>query len=382
MSAAQIQGLSGIKEKKGLERFFESLIPPSETEERYRQLVELSPDAIIVHKRKKIAYINTAGAKLFRANRPRDLYNKSFLKMIHPDDRAFVQSRIKKIETKGATTPLHHYRIQGLNGKTTHIEATGTLVMYRGEPSNLVIMRDITARQKAERKLKAVNEKLKREETHRKFLSKRLIDLLEKDRQELAMELHDHIGQLLTRLKIDLEIISSELNTIGAPVQNMTRSAAKKTAQIIMDLKNVSSRLMPSMIRNLGLVPSLRALFNDVKTQTGIDIHFFMNNVPNRFNPEKELAIYRIAQEAMTNVMKYSKAHDVFVNFMKKEQQLSFSIEDDGIGFLISKQAPISRKKGPLGLHIMRERAYQLGGEFFIDSRIGTGTHILVKMPI
>ena len=369
----------GKKEKNTNITFAHAL---NETQERYRQLVELSPDAIIVHTRGKLVYLNSAGINLFGAKRLQELYGKLFLNMIHPHDQAFVKARINKIDKEGSTTPLQHYRIKRLDGKISDVEATGTLVMYDGNPSNLVFMRDITKRKKTEKELIALNKKLKKEQIHRMFLSKRLIDLLEKDRRELAMELHDHIGQLLTRLKIDLEIISSELNVMNAPVQDMTRSAIKKTTQVMLELKKVSTRLLPSMIKNLGLVPSLRALFNDVKTQTGIDINFFMKNVPERFDWEKELVIYRIAQEAMTNIIKHSKAKEVYVNFIKHNQTLSFSIEDNGVGFQIDEQAPISPKRGPLGLHIMRERAYQLGGEFTIDSRIGSGTHLLVKMPL
>ena len=354
----------------------------SETEERSRQLVELSPDTIVVHTEMKVMYINAAGVHLFSAATPEDLIGKHMLDLIYPEDREFVRMRIKQIDSEGATTPLREYRIVRFDGRVIDVEARGTLITYKGKPSNLVILRDISARKAAERDLKTLNEKLQEEQNHRKLLSKRLIDLLEKDRHEVAMELHDHIGQLLTTLKMDLEMISSELKHPNESMQYRIRSASKKTAYAITDLKKIAHGLMPGLIINLGLIPSLQALINDVKAHAGIKIHFFTQGIPERFDPDKELTIYRIAQEALSNVIKHAHAKQVFINLFKKEQTIQFAVEDDGIGFTIDEKVGITSDGGPLGLHIMRERIVQLGGEFTIDSRLGGGTHILVELQL
>jgi len=353
-----------------------------ETEERSRQLVELSPDTIVVHTEMKVVYINAAGVHLFSATTPEDLIGKHMLDLIHPEDREFVRMRIKQIDSKGTSTPLREYRITRFDGGIIDVEARGTLITYKGKPSNLVIIRDISARKAAERDLKTLNEKLQEEQNHRKLLSKRLIDLLEKDRHEVAMELHDHIGQLLTTLKMDLEMISSELKHPNESLQYRIRSASKKTAYAITDLKKIAHGLMPGMIINLGLIPSLQALINDVKAHAGIKIHFFTQGIPGRFDLDKELALYRIAQEALSNVIKHAHAKQVFINLFKKEQTIQFAVEDDGVGFKIDEKMCITSDGGPLGLHIMRERIVQLGGEFTIDSRMGGGTHILVELQL
>jgi signal transduction histidine kinase len=93
------------------------------------------------------------------------------------------------------------------------------------------------------------------------------------------------------------------------------------------------------------------------------------------------MAIYRIVQEALLNVVKHARAGRVFVNLLRKPQTVSLSIEDDGIGFDPEEKMRISRTGGPLGLHIMRERAVHLGGELFIESRLGGGTYLLVEIP-
>jgi len=353
-----------------------------ESEERSRQLVELSPDAIVVHTKMKVIYINVAGVNLFGATDKEELIGKPILDLIYPGDREFVQARIRQIEEENIPTSLREYRIIRFDGKIVDVEARGIGITYQGNLSNLVIIRDITARKAAEQELKALNEILNREQKHRKFLSKRLIDLLERDRHEVAMELHDHIGQLLTTMKMDLEMIASELKLSKPELQYRIRSAYKKTEYAITDLRKIAHGLMPEIIKNLGLIPSLRALINNINSISGLEIHFFTKDIQERFGMDKELAIYRIAQGALSNIIKHSRAKQVFINLIKRDPVILFGVEDDGIGFEMEEKTHITSDQGPLGLHIMRERIVQLGGELTIDSRIGAGTHILVELPV
>jgi len=121
---------------------------------------------------------------------------------------------------------------------------------------------------------------------------------------------------------------------------------------------------------------------NEVQQQTDMEIHFFSRGIPKRFEEGKELAIYRIAQEALGNIIRHSQAKNVFMNLVKKDKNLSLSVEDDGVGFDQDKVMKPSKKKGLLGLLIMRERATQLDGEFTLESQPGKGTHLLVEIPI
>ncbi len=240
---------------------------------------------------------------------------------------------------------------------------------------------DITDRKQAEEALKISRENLLEESNQRKILSKGLIDLLEKDRHDIAMELHDNIGQILTSLKIYLEIIDDKLKP-DTELRSLTKAAIKRANLAINDLNNSSQRLMPSILDALGLVPSLRSLLNEFRELTDIKIGFFNRNVQKRFDREKELAIYRIVQEALNNIVKHAKAKNVYVSLLKKGAVLSLSVEDNGVGFDQDKAMKISKGKGPLGLVIMRERAMQLDGELTIESILGKGTHLLAEIPI
>ena len=244
------------------------------------------------------------------------------------------------------------------------------------------VIQDITERKQAEEALKTSRENLLEESNQRKILSKRLIDLLEKDRHDIAMELHDNIGQILTSLKIYLEIVDDKLKPIDTELESLTKAAIKRANQAINDLNNIAHGLMPSILDPLGLVSSLRSLLNEFREHTDIKIDFFNRNVPKRFDREKELAIYRIVQEALNNIIKHAEAKTVYVSLLKKGNVLSLSVEDDGVGFDQDKAMKISKGKGPLGLVIMQERAMQLDGELTIESFLGKGTHLLVEIPI
>jgi PAS domain S-box-containing protein len=246
----------------------------------------------------------------------------------------------------------------------------------------VAVFDDVTERKQAEEALRQKNEALSRAHKQRKILSKRLIDLLEKDRRQIAMELHDNIGQTLTSLKMDIEMIHGKLKPEQRELGARITEVQEKAIQAIKDVKNISRGLRPGILDALGLVPCLRELFNEIQRQTDIEIRFFSRGVPERFAPEKEVAIYRIAQEALTNIIRNAKAKSVFVNLVKKGENLSLSVEDDGVGFDQDKVMTFSKNRGPLGILIMRERAEQVDGEFTLESQPGKGTHVLVEIPL
>ena len=233
-----------------------------------------------------------------------------------------------------------------------------------------------------EDEVKTANRELMKQHEQRKMLSKRLIDLLEKDREQVAMELHDHIGQVLTSLKINLEIIQGQMETGNSNLALRIKEARQRAVQAMRDIKQISRGLKPSVLDTLGLVSSLRELLNDFETNTGIEIKFFTHEIPARLEKEKELAIYRITQEALNNIVKHTDASKVFISLVVKEGKISLSIEDNGAGFDPEKTMEPANRQSPFGLLIMRERVEQLHGEFSIESEKEKGTYLLVEIPI
>ncbi len=214
-------------------------------------------------------------------------------------------------------------------------------------------------------------------------LSKKLLYLQERDRQQLSMELHDQIGQTLTIIKMDLEMASNSILSLSPESRNKLAEIGNALVQAIREVKNICHRLRPSALDNIGLLPSLTILIEEIEERGGIEVEFYTKDIPQRFNPDIEIAIYRIVQEALTNIVKYADAKQIFINLILRGSIISLGIEDDGIGFDIDDVLKKARTTGNgLGLLIMRERVDQLKGDFSIVSSSGQGTHILVEIPL
>ena len=367
-----------------------------ESEKKYSALVENSPDIIyVLNPEGNFSFVG-GDVKSLLGFISTDLIGKHFTSIIWPEDVEKAQWHFNERRTGERGTKRLELRLatKQRNGKPFDIRYRAIEVNAFGMYDKSVsakdkkffgtygVARDITDRKQAEEALRLSNEELLNEHNQRKLLSKRLIELLEKDRHEIAMELHDHIGQILTSLKMNLELLNDELKTTNPDLVYKTKPIEQRIVETLKEVKNVSHGLRPSILDALGLVPSLRELFNDIQRDTDIKIKFFSRNIPKKFAPEKALAIYRIAQEALTNVVKHALSKEVFVNLIKKDKKLSLSVEDDGVGFDQEKARKPSKRKGPFGLLIMRERAIQIDGEFSIESQIGKGTHLLVEIPL
>ncbi|HKI48599.1 MAG TPA: sensor histidine kinase, partial [Desulfobacteria bacterium] len=243
-----------------------------------------------------------------------------------------------------------------------------------------VISKEITDQKSLEAALMKSNKKLQEEQSRRIVLSKRLINLLEEERHRISRDLHDQVGQVLTSLKMDLENIHPAIPAENPALSEKISHVAAKAGRLLGDIKTISAQLRPGILDDFGLERSMVQLLKELE-QKDMKTEFLCRGVPRRFHPEKELALYRIAQEALHNIMKHARARKVHVALTKRKRTLCLSVEDDGIGFNPEKSMACAEGKKPLGLLIMQERAFQQGGELTIDATEGRGTHILAEIP-
>jgi two-component system CheB/CheR fusion protein len=322
---------------------------------------------------------------------------ESFFSYIHKDDLPRVQEHLTQI-FRGEDEFKDEFRIVRDDGEVRWLAAAGKL--YRDADGKLVRMSginaDITERKVAEellaqernelelQVLKRTAEVQQREQQY-KHLANRLVDLLEKDRRDVAMSLHDEVGQILTILKMELEAIETHLRANDLrPVAEEMSGAKQKTLKAIVKIKELSKSLRPQLIETLGLVPSVRAMVNDIKKPGSFTVNFFCEKPDLRSTNEKELALYRITQEALTNILKHASAKEVFLSIVQKDDSLLLTVEDDGKGFdydKVSKSDPNHPDRG-LGLMIMKERAAQVGGDLRVESAPGKGTNITAEVPL
>jgi signal transduction histidine kinase len=202
-------------------------------------------------------------------------------------------------------------------------------------------------------------------------LSRQLVQVHEEERRNLARELHDEIGQYLTALKLRL---GSTARVTGQLDQSLLL-----VHELIQKVRKISLDLRPSVLDDLGLLPALEWYFERYTQQTRIVVDFDPQNLERqRFSNEIEITIFRIVQESLTNVARHANVEQVFVRLETRPGEIALEIEDEGAGFAIDAQKAGSSS----GLTGMVERARLLQGSMEIQSRLGKGTIIKVRIPL
>lgn len=208
-------------------------------------------------------------------------------------------------------------------------------------------------------------------------LSQRLVAIQEEERRNLARELHDEIGQILTGLKLILEM---SLRLPPEEGQANVQEAQILVGELMSKVRQISLDLRPGMLDDLGLLPALLWYFERYTTQTKVQVNFTHSSLEGqRFASEIETAAYRIVQEALTNVARHAAVKEVRVSVWADPDILCVEIADDGAGF--DPQAALAANDSS-GVAGMAERARLLGGGLTIESEIAKGTLITAHLPL
>jgi signal transduction histidine kinase/HAMP domain-containing protein len=258
-------------------------------------------------------------------------------------------------------------------------------------------------------------EELQRKETLRRQLLERGITLQEEERGRIARELHDQIGQRLTSIIMTLGVLEEATSTTdwerngttdwerngttdgeracpersrkngwAAPeAQAHIQDVRDTTAQILKEVRDMALHLRPSVLDDLGLLAALRHYLKGYQNRARLLVDFQALGLDGkRLPPEVETALFRIAQEALTNVARHAEARSVTVLLEQREASAMLIVEDDGKGFDVARVVDSRPDEGNLGIHGMRERAALLGGTLTIESTPGRGTTVFVRIPL
>jgi PAS domain S-box-containing protein len=291
---------------------------------------------------------------------------------IIPADKQEEFRAFREIELKGQAREASELRRLRKDGSLVDIsiwtapihDAQGALRYTIG------ILADITERKRTEARLREQAEQLR-------TLSRRLLEVQELERRYLACELHDEIGQVLTALKLVLE------RGTRLPAGER-RESLHEAHQMVKDLtrrvRDLSLRLRPTMLDDLGLLPALLWLFDRYTAQTAVTVRFEHRGLDCRLHPpEVETAAYRIVQEAINNVARHAQVREVIVRVWVDQDLLAIQVQDGGVGF--SPEA--TRAQGASsGLSGMQERAVLLDGHVTVASRPGQGTRVTAELPL
>jgi signal transduction histidine kinase len=207
--------------------------------------------------------------------------------------------------------------------------------------------------------------------------SRRLVEAQEAERTHLARELHDEIGQLLTGLSLILE---SGARSSADAMRASVNEALALTAELLARVRNLSLDLRPPLLDDLGLPAALLWQFGRYTAATGVKVQFTQSGLAGRrFGRDVEIAVYRVAQEALTNVARHSGTAEVSVHVVMDHNVLRVEIEDRGCGFDPDAAFANASSGGLLG---MRERVKLLNGAFQVQSALGAGARLTAEFPL
>uniref|UniRef100_A0A832DKE3 histidine kinase n=1 Tax=Ignavibacterium album TaxID=591197 RepID=A0A832DKE3_9BACT len=354
--------------------FEESL---KESEEKYRLLIENQTDLVVkIDLEGRFLFVSESYCRTFGKSQEELLGNK-FLPLVHPDDR---ESTIKEMEKLYSHPYSCYIEQRALTAKGWRwFSWVDTMVFDEsGKMTSIIgVGRDITEKKEAELALKQSQEELKRSEEMLRSLTQKLQDIREQERSQIAMELHDELGQVLTAIKIDLNSLikkppyKKDIPQKIAPLISLVEDT-------INSVRKISSELRPVIIDRLGLIPAIEWQIDEIKKRLDIK---FLTNFPEEItglDKQIEITIFRTFQEMMTNIARHSKATEVLVSITKDEEKFMMIVKDNGVGFSSDK---ISSTKG-LGVMGMKERVKSVGGVMEISSILNYGTEIKIFIPL
>lgn len=286
------------------------------------------------------------------------------LAKVHPNDRGMVASAIASLCPEKPVLEIQ-YRMVRPDGTVVwlgrssraHFDEQGRMIRIVG------MVADITEH-------KLVEEELSR-------LSRRLIEAQEQDRTRIARELHDDLGQRMALLQIGLEQIEGETTGLSSFAREQLHHVVDIASELSSDLHNLSHQLHPVKLDLQGLVAAMGSLCGEVSKQHGIKVKFVHREVPGQIREDVALCLFRVAQEALRNVVKHSSAVEARVELAGNSDEINLGISDYGTGF----DTKSVRSKGGLGLISMEERLRLVSGTFSIESDSSRGTRIRVRVP-
>jgi PAS domain S-box-containing protein len=238
-----------------------------------------------------------------------------------------------------------------------------------------------TQRDETERKL--AEEQIKNSRQQMRSLAARLQSIREKERTDIAREIHDIIGQGLTGVKIDISRLAKLLpesgdESVRGTMTEKLKDVNRLLGETIVQVKNLSTELRPGVLDKFGLTAAVEWQCQEFERRTGIKYQFRLPHEEPSLSVERSTALFRILQEALTNVACHSRAGKIIVELKVKDRDVTLTAQDDGRGITVDEiSAPSS-----LGLLGMRERAEMLGGDFNIQGEQGRGTVVNVSIPL
>ena len=336
-------------------------------EHSYRMLIEamnegaltLTPDATIL-------YANQCFARMVKCPQEQ-VMGSSFRRFLSSADQARLRPLMKPSVKSGSKLQV---LLNVGNGSKTPVQISIRPLAKHGfkhAPIGMVVT-DMTEARRSEERLRTL--------THR------VVHVLETERRRVALELHDHITQLLCAVLVRSHTLAKNIPARDGPSKREAIALRQMLGRAADEVERISRNLRPSVLHELGLAAVLRVAAREFANRTGVLVKLTCVQLTSRLPADTELALYRILQEALKNVEKHARARHVTIHLAKRDETVQLTINDDGIGFDPDHFPVGSKGKGGFGLLGIRERASSVGGVLKIKSIRRAGTEIDVHIPL
>jgi len=339
------------------------------SEERYRELFQNAHDAIWVHDMDgNIVSANAAAARL-TGHAAEELCRMNVKSFLSEESLNIAKDiRIRMLQGKPVAQP-YEQRLITKGGAQAILKLTTNVVEVSGEPVGFQhIARDVTQEKRMEGSLR--------------FYLSQITMAQEEERKRIARELHDETIQALVVLARQLDDVISVSSDLPFDKRRLLDNLRKQANDIMADVRRLSQDLRPPALDRLGLVPALEWLASDVEKRSGINVEVKIHGVSRRFPADMELVLFRVAQEALRNVLKHSQATNTEVTVGFNNGKVRITVKDNGKGFDLPETTGDLVKQGRLGLAGMQERIQLIGGSLEIESSSDEGTVVMIEAPV
>lgn len=356
--------LRDISEEKKAERQIK------ESEELYRKIVETAQEGIwMIGSDGKTTFVNSTMAKILGYER-QEMIGKDFLHFLHEDSKSLLSRSITAGENSGIPKTDVSFITKDGQQKWVIVNFS-SLYKEDQHTGTLAMIMDITERKKKEQELRDSHQQLR-------ALASRLQTIREEERASLAREIHDELGQQLTALKMDIYWLYKNLPAGDERLRMKADAVMKLVNETLPKIEKKAIELHPSLLHDLGLLAAIEWQNKQFRSRHEAMIDFTARGSDESVSQEVAIALYRIYQEALTNIMRHAKASKITTTFIQNSHSIQLTIADNGLGFEPGK---IDKKKS-LGLLSMQERCVVIGGKCDITSFPEKGTVISVYVPI
>jgi PAS domain S-box-containing protein len=346
--------------------------------QRYQALFDFAPDAYLVTDAAAlIQEANQAAAALLGVPKHR-LRGKPLVLFIEPTEQRAFCDHLTYLSRRGEVQTWE-MRLQPRRGVPLCVAVTTRVSRdAQGQPLGLRwLLHDISERKTAQERAQQAEQALQQSREQLRALATHLQDQQEEERRRIAREIHDELGQALTALKIDLVWLSNQWATADLRCRNRLTEMGVLLDGLVSSVRRIGTELRPGILDDLGLTAAIEWQLQEVHKRTGLSYKLTLPEDDIALDQARATGMFRIFQEALTNVLRHASAGEVTVRLVPLPNTLVLEVADDGKGITSGQLAD----RSSLGLLSMRERAHLLGGDVTILGKAGEGTIVSLRVP-